>query len=269
MRSLNLKNIICAVLALLSVLMLFTNCIVTAGETKFDWSKRRDALVNSLEDLQDDARWMGVNLDMSGPVKIVQALSNGKLTGSELKMVGAQLSKLIDIILPYSRYTGINIETFNTIQSLATFYSAIFILALVLGIFAAVTRFCGKWTFTDFPFFAVQIMIFCTFVGIVIKAKEIDFDLRLTLGAVLMLIFSIPRVLVGDFLSFILVGNKVTGYTGASHIRRHRRNIFRFKGINLKKIISAETIKRDGFCRNCGCSVRSGDRYCEQCGTRL
>ena len=107
----------------LSLLLLFSNWIVSTGSTKYDWSEYRDDLSSLSENIDDIADFFGVSINTSSAARSVGYLLNGKITPVE----GALIAKdLLPILNEFSD---------GSEESVAFLVMILFIVTLCLSIF--------------------------------------------------------------------------------------------------------------------------------------
>ena len=75
----------------LSLLLLFSNWIVSTGSTKYDWSEYRDDLSSLSENMDDIADFFGVSINTSSAAHSVGYLLNGKITPVEGALIAKDL----------------------------------------------------------------------------------------------------------------------------------------------------------------------------------
>lgn len=148
----------------LSLLLLFSNWIVSTGSTKYDWSEYRDDLSSLSENMDDIADFFGVSINTSSAARSVGYLLNGKITPGSEESVALQI--------------------------ICALYALLVFLTILAGIHALVLHALGK-KYTGFLFSCLVMILFIVTLCLSIFLKEYELYFRISLFSMISLVCAI------------------------------------------------------------------------------
>ncbi len=139
-------------LLILSLMLLFSNWLVSTGSTKYDWSDYQDDLSILSENIDDIADFFGLSINTSSTARSAGYLLNGKITPVE----GALITKdLLPILNEFSDGS----EESIALQVACALYTLLVCLTILAGIHALVWHALGK-KYTGFLFSCLITILF-------------------------------------------------------------------------------------------------------------
>lgn len=167
----------------LSLLLLFSNWIVSTGSTKYDWSEYRDDLSSLSENIDGIADFFGVSINTSSAARSVGYLLNGKITPVE----GALIAKYL---LPILNEFSDGSEESVALQIICALYALLVFLTILAGIHALVLHALGK-KYTGFLFSCLVTILFIVTLCLSIFLKEYELYFRISLFSMISLVCAI------------------------------------------------------------------------------
>ena len=150
----------------LSLLLLFSNWIVSTGSTKYDWSEYRDDLSSLSENMDDIAGFFGVSINTSSAALIAKDL------------------------LPILNEFSDGSEESVALQIICALYALLVFLTILAGIHALVLHALGK-KYTGFLFSCLVTILFIVTLCLSIFLKEYELYFRISLFSMISLVCAI------------------------------------------------------------------------------
>lgn len=177
------QRITSILLLILSLLLLFSNWLVSSGSTKYDWSEYQEDLSSLSENIDEIADFFGLSVDTSSAARSAGYLLNGKITPVE----GALIAK---DLLPLLREFSNGADESITLEIVCVLYALLVCLAILAGIHALVLHTLGK-KYTGFLFSCSVTILFILTLCLPIFLEESGLHFRISLFSIISLVCAI------------------------------------------------------------------------------
>ncbi len=194
------KRLMAAALALLSLLLLLSNWIVTSGRSQFDLSGFHSSLDKGLRELESASSLLGTEISTKGFRRAADSLIDGKLSPPEAVSLADQSTKLVrKLEKSTSLVSGLLSEflpdfvaAVKSLRTLSVLLIFVFMGVIASGVLCVVSRITDRLRELDYAFFAMQILLLLLFVYLCAIAGKHGLSCRITLWSLLAVVLSLP-----------------------------------------------------------------------------
>ena len=305
---LNRNKIISVALAVIVLIMLFLSWMGVTGETRSVWNLVRQQIeryAGQIEEYVELANHYGLDIDTKGVSRVVKALNNGRLSPFEVFTTAGTAGKILRKLSSFGMFDE---QAFSKAAGYCTVYRVFFVLTLLSVLLSIFIRITGKLKSIDFLMFLFILMMFISAVTVTSRLSSqrlISFTMTadITVWSVIALICSVPLALIeripflrpeadeaGTIVPVIKEGEtRASIGASLSGIREKAGSFIKNIGIGSKKTYQCSVCGHDlqasdktcpvcrssasdkmstAVCKNCGCRIPSGSKYCSFCGSK-
>lgn len=269
MQKVNKTSVLRSTCVLISLILLFSNWLVTTGRTQYDWSEYQE----ELRDDFDEIKWLVQDeelfIDLNDAQTAISCIIDGKLAAAEsFKLSKATASMLNDMADYFKSELDASAEDLSEISKIrmgCIFYMAIFLLLVVSGIVTSIQCVRGKHGWYEYVFFVCQLilLLLCFFITRKLRSIYVPILVRVTAAAFFAVLLSFPSVI----LSKIPVKRLIL-QTGANLPESIKEtHPMRFLNKTYGKMKASEFLALAKWtCPQCGAKNKNTNGFCSICG---